>query len=247
MSSDIDHIWPGGIPRVGQVAERSRTVTAKDIERFTEISGDRNPLHYDEAVAKASRFGEIVVQGGVTSAILNAVVAEDLPGPGTVFLQVNWSFKAPVRPGDTITGRAEVLEVRTDKPITKLKTSVIRDDGTLVLDGDAVCYTMPIARGENREPDSLPQSQSPLAGFRIASKGAHRIELPVRPCVVGSATSFMTNDDGLTWLSDRCSFCPSGLWHQPSPSDCRRAPQCRRPTRTECQTARSASSSYSGV
>jgi acyl dehydratase len=147
--SNMNHIWPGGIPRVGQVAKRSRTVNAKDIERFTEISGDRNPLHYDEAVAKASRFGEIVVQGGVTSAILNAVVAEDLPGPGTVFLQVNWSFKAPVRPGDTITGRAEVLEVRTDKPITKLKTTVIRDDGTLVLDGDAVCYTMPIAKGAN--------------------------------------------------------------------------------------------------
>jgi len=149
MSSNINQIWPGGIPRVGQVAERSRTVNAKDIERFTEISGDRNPLHYDEGVAKASRFGEIVVQGGVTSAILNAVVAEDLPGPGTVFLQVNWSFKAPVRPGDTITGRAEVLEVRTDKPITKLKTSVSRHDGTLVLDGDAVCYTMPIAKGLN--------------------------------------------------------------------------------------------------
>ena len=149
MSSNVDQVWPGGIPRVGQVAERSRTVHAKDIERFTEISGDRNPLHYDEAVAKASRFGEIVVQGGVTSAILNALVAEDLPGPGTVFLQVNWSFKAPVRPGDTITGRAEVLEVRTDKPLTKLKTSVTRDDGTLVLDGDAVCYTIPIAKGAN--------------------------------------------------------------------------------------------------
>ena len=72
-------------------------------------------------------------------------MAEDLPGPGTVFLQVNWSFRAPVRPGDTITGRAEVLEVRSDKPISKLKTSVIRDDGTLVLEGDAVCYTIPIA------------------------------------------------------------------------------------------------------
>ena len=144
MNSNVDHVWPRGIPRVGQVAERSRAVTLKDIELFTAISGDRNPLHYDEAVAKASRFGEIVVQGGVTSAILNAVVAEDLPGPGTVFLQVNWSFKAPVRPGDTITGRAEVLEVRADKPITKLKTSVVRDDGTLVLEGEAVCYTMPI-------------------------------------------------------------------------------------------------------
>jgi acyl dehydratase len=150
MSSDTNQVWPGGMPRVGQVAERSRTVNVKDIERFTEISGDRNPLHYDEAVAKASRFGEIVVQGGVTSAILNALVAEDLPGPGTVFLQVNWSFKAPVRPGDTITGRAEVLQVRTDKPITTLKTSVVRGDGTLVLDGDAVCYTMPIARSHYR-------------------------------------------------------------------------------------------------
>jgi acyl dehydratase len=144
MSSAIDEVWPGGMPRVGQVAERARAVSAKDIERFTEISGDRNPLHYDEAAAKASRFGEIVVQGGVTSAILNAVVAEDLPGPGTVFLHVNWNFKAPVRPGDTITGRVEVLEVRADKPITRLKTSVVRGDGTLVLDGEAVCYTMPI-------------------------------------------------------------------------------------------------------
>ncbi|WP_235892805.1 MaoC/PaaZ C-terminal domain-containing protein [Mycolicibacterium hodleri] len=85
---------------------------------FTEISGDRNPLHYDHAAAKASRFGEIVVQGGITSAILNAVVAERLPGPGTVFLQVSWAFKAPVRPGDTITGRVEVTATRKDKPIT---------------------------------------------------------------------------------------------------------------------------------
>jgi acyl dehydratase len=122
----------------------SRTVTAADIELFTEISGDRNPLHYDLEAAKASRFGEIVVQGGVTSAILNAVAAERLPGPGTVFLNVNWDFVAPVRPGDTITGRIEVTEVRTDKPITKLHTTVTRDDGTVVLRGSAVCYTMAI-------------------------------------------------------------------------------------------------------
>lgn len=139
-------IWPGGKPNVGQTARRSREVTRADIERFTELSGDRNPLHYDEAVAKASRFGEIVVQGGVTSAILNALVAEDLPGPGTVFLHVDWSFKAPVRPGDTITGLAEVLEVRDDKPITKLRTQVVRQDGTVVLEGEALCYTMPITR-----------------------------------------------------------------------------------------------------
>jgi len=140
----VNDAWPNGIPEVGQTAQRSRAVTSRDIELFTEISGDRNPLHYDEEVARATRFGGIVVQGGVTSAILNAVVAEDLPGPGTVFLEVNWSFKAPVRPGDTITGAVEVTKVRLDKPITELQTRVTRDDGTLVLEGDAVCYTMPI-------------------------------------------------------------------------------------------------------
>ena len=136
--------WPRGAPRPGDRAELSRRVEAADIRRFTDISGDRNPLHYDEAAARASRFGEIVVQGGVTSAILNAVVAERLPGPGTVFLNVNWDFRAPVRPGDEITGEVEVLEAREDKPITKLRTTVTRDDGTLVLEGTAVCYTMPL-------------------------------------------------------------------------------------------------------
>ena len=139
-----NEVWPKGMPEVGQTAQRSRNVAAHDIELFTEISGDRNPLHYDEEIAQATQFGGIVVQGGITSAILNAVVAEDLPGPGTVFLQVNWSFKAPVRPGDTITGEVEITKARSDKPITELRTRVIRDDGTVVLDGDAVCYTMPI-------------------------------------------------------------------------------------------------------
>ena len=136
--------WPKGVPQVGQKAERSRKVMARDIELFTEISGDRNPIHYDEALARATPFGGIVVQGGVTSAILNAMVAEDLPGPGTVFLQANWSFKAPVRPGDRITGAVEIASVRTDKPITEMITRIVRDDGTVVLEGTAVCYTMPL-------------------------------------------------------------------------------------------------------
>jgi acyl dehydratase len=142
--TDTHAAWPAGTPKVGQRAERSRDVTARDIELFTAISGDRNPLHYDEAAARASKFGEIIVQGGITSAILNAVVAEDLPGPGTVFLSVAWSFKAPVRPGDRITGAVEIVTVRTDKPITTLKTTVTRDDGVVALDGTAVCYTMPL-------------------------------------------------------------------------------------------------------
>jgi acyl dehydratase len=138
--------WPNGMPEAGQTARRSRNVTARDIELFTEMSGDRNPLHYDEAAARATPFGGIVVQGGITSAILNAVVAEDLPGPGTVFMQVSWKFLAPVRPGDTITGEVKVIKVRSDKPITELETRVLRGDGTTVLDGSAVCYTMPIRK-----------------------------------------------------------------------------------------------------
>jgi acyl dehydratase len=133
---------------VGDTAERQRTVTPADIERFTEISGDRNPIHYDEALAASTRFGEIVVQGGVTTAILNAVVAEDLPGPGTVFLNVAWDFKAPVRPGDTITGRVEITDVREDKPITHLRTTVTRQDGVVAVEGTAVCYTIPLSAPE---------------------------------------------------------------------------------------------------
>jgi acyl dehydratase len=142
MTTAPSHPWPNGAPAVGQRVQRSRSVSESDILHFTEISGDRNPLHYDEAAARASPFGRIIVQGGVTTAILNAIVAHDLPGPGSVFLHVDWSFRAPVRPGDTITGEVEIVDVRTDKPITRLRTTVTRDDGTLVLDGTAVCYTV---------------------------------------------------------------------------------------------------------
>ena len=131
-------------PSVGDVAERSRTVTAEDIEAFTSISGDRNPLHYDEAAAASSRFGAVIVPGGVISGILNAVVAEDLPGPGSVFLHVDWSFRAPVYPGDTITGRVEITDVRPDKPITALSTTVTNQSGEVVLEGTALTWTEPI-------------------------------------------------------------------------------------------------------
>jgi acyl dehydratase len=144
--SDEARAWPLGAPRVGQRAELTREVSPRDIQLFTAISGDRNPLHYDAELAARTKFGGIIVQGGVTTAILNAVVAEKLPGPGTVFLHVNWSFKAPVRPGDRITGAVKVINVRTDKPITELETTVTRDDGTVVLDGQATCYTMPLPR-----------------------------------------------------------------------------------------------------
>src|SRR5262245_7262194 len=129
---------------VGQRAQRTRVVQARDIELFTELTGDRNPLHYDEARAEASRFGGLIVQGGVTSGLLNAVVAEDLPGPGSVFLHVDWDFRAPVRPGDEITAEVEVLEVREDKPIETLRTTITNQDGTVVLDGEALVWTEPV-------------------------------------------------------------------------------------------------------
>jgi acyl dehydratase len=129
---------------VGDKASRTRLVRRADIELFTALSGDRNPLHYDEDAAARSRFEGIIVQGGVTSGLLNAVVAEDLPGPGSVFLHVDWSFKAPVRPGDEITAEVEVLEARRDKPITRLRTTIANQDGTVVLDGTALVWTEPL-------------------------------------------------------------------------------------------------------
>jgi acyl dehydratase len=129
---------------IGQTARRTRTVRQRDIELFTEITGDRNPLHYDEAAATASRFGGIIVQGGITSGLLNALVAEDLPGPGSVFLHVDWNFRAPVKPGDEITAEAELIEARADKPIYTLRTTITNQDGTVVLDGTALVYQEPL-------------------------------------------------------------------------------------------------------
>jgi acyl dehydratase len=129
---------------VGDIGRRTRIVRKRDIELFTELTGDRNPLHYDEAAAARSRFGGLIVQGGVTSGLLNAVVAEELPGPGSVFLHVDWGFRAPVRPGDEITAEVEVLEVRVDKPLTTLRTTVVDQNGTIVLDGTALVWTEPI-------------------------------------------------------------------------------------------------------
>jgi acyl dehydratase len=126
----------------------SRTITRDDIALFTSLSGDRNPLHYDEEAARRTPFGGLVVQGGVTSAILNAVVAERLPGPGTVFMQTNLRFLAPVRPGDTITGEVTVTAVRHDKPITTLDVRVVRDDAVVALEGDAVCWTMDLSAAQ---------------------------------------------------------------------------------------------------
>jgi acyl dehydratase len=83
-------------------------LTADHVQRYAEISGDTNPLHFDEAFAAKTKFGRLVVQGGLTTGLLHALVAMEIPGPGTVFLSQNWKFTAPVFIGDTITAEAEI-------------------------------------------------------------------------------------------------------------------------------------------
>jgi acyl dehydratase len=130
---------------VGDVAERTRRVEAEDIERFTAMTGDRNPLHYDVDAATRSRFGGIIVQGGVTTGLLNALVAEDLPGPGSVFLNVNWNFRAPARPGDVITARGEITSVHATKPVCTMQTTITNHSGEVLVDGSAVVYREPLS------------------------------------------------------------------------------------------------------
>jgi len=145
--NDTKSGWLGtisGMPAPGATAERSKTVGRREIELFTEITGDRNPLHYDEEAARASLFGGLIVQGGVTSGILNAIVAEDLPGPGTVFLGTELRFVKAVFVGDTVTGHVEVTKVREDKPICTLAVSVRNQKGEVCLSGVATTYTVPL-------------------------------------------------------------------------------------------------------
>ena len=128
--------------QVGQTAQRSLTLTSEHVETFARLTGDYNPLHFDEGFAKATRFSGLVVQGGLTTGLLHALVAMDLPGPGSVFLSQTWKFTAPVYIGDTITAWAEVLSVHATKPVTQLKILVTRQTGETVLEGEAWCYTM---------------------------------------------------------------------------------------------------------
>jgi len=125
----------------GQKASRSLTLTEAHVRGFAELSGDYNPLHFEEEFAARTKFGRLVVQGGLTTGLLHALVAMDMPGPGTVFLSQNWKFTAPVYIGDTITAEAEVLQVHASKPVCQLAVSVRRQDGESVLSGEAWCYT----------------------------------------------------------------------------------------------------------
>lgn len=130
---------------VGQKASRSITLTADHVKKFAELSGDYNPLHFDESFVSKTKFRRLVVQGGLTTGLLHALVAMDMPGPGTVFLSQNWKFTAPVFINDSITAEATVINVHETKPVTQLEIKVTRQNGETVLEGEAWCYTFSTA------------------------------------------------------------------------------------------------------
>ncbi|MDX1493639.1 MAG: MaoC family dehydratase [Longimicrobiales bacterium] len=126
--------------QVGQTATRTLEVTPESVRLYAEITGDRNPLHFDEEFARRTPFGRLVAHGGITTGVLHALVAEDMPGPGTVFLSQDWKFTAPVFAEDEITATAEVLSVHDSKPVCQIAVKVERSDGEVVLEGEAWCY-----------------------------------------------------------------------------------------------------------
>ncbi|HEX2439338.1 MAG TPA: MaoC family dehydratase [Methylomirabilota bacterium] len=128
--------------KVGQRARRTQTVTAREVELYAQITGDRNPLHFDEGFAKRTRFGRLVAQGGIAAGMLNALVAMDMPGPGTVFLSQTLTYKAPTYLGDTLTAEIEVLSLKPDKPVAQLKATITNQQGTVLLEGECWTYTM---------------------------------------------------------------------------------------------------------
>jgi acyl dehydratase len=129
-------------PAVGSRATWTRTITAEDVASYAAITGDRNPLHFDADFAARTRFGRLVAQGGIASGMLNALVAMDLPGAGTVFMSQTLSYKAPTYLGDQLTAEVEVLSLKPDKPVCQLRATITNQDGTVILEGECWTYTM---------------------------------------------------------------------------------------------------------
>jgi len=137
----MEPIGPLGL-RVGQRARRTQTVTPHEVELYAQITGDRNPLHFDADFAARTRFGRLVAQGGIASGMLNALVAMDIPGPGTVFLSQTLTYKAPTYLGDTLTAEIEVLSLKPDKPVCQLRATITNQAGAVLLEGECWTYTL---------------------------------------------------------------------------------------------------------
>ena len=125
---------------VGQKAQRQLNVDEEIVQRYAEITGDYNPLHFDVEFAGRTRFGRLIAQGGITTGLLHALVAMDMPGPGSVFVRQSWSFPAPVYIGDTLHAEATVKSVRAKGSRAELEFAVKNQDGELVLEGEALVF-----------------------------------------------------------------------------------------------------------
>ncbi|HEY6073550.1 MAG TPA: MaoC family dehydratase [Anaerolineales bacterium] len=126
------------IPQPGDRASRSLTITDDMIRTFADLTGDHNPVHLDDAYAAGTRFGRRIAHGMIAAGLISATLANELPGPGSVYLSQSLQFKAPVFPGDTITATVEVRQVRPDKLIVTLSTRCMNQEDVLVLEGEAV-------------------------------------------------------------------------------------------------------------
>jgi 3-hydroxybutyryl-CoA dehydratase len=122
--------------QIGDTFEYTKTVTDDDIRVFAELSGDHNPVHLDDEFAAATRFGRRIAHGMIGAAFISAALAKS--APGAVYLSQTLQFTAPVFPGDTLTVRLTVKHLREDKPIATLETVCQKQDGTIVIKGEAV-------------------------------------------------------------------------------------------------------------
>ena len=136
MSKDAKVLAP--LPPIGVKASRSHIINAEDIDLFAHVSTDKNPIHIDEEYAARTPFGGRVAHGIMIASMISAVLGNDLPGHGSIYLGQTLKFLAPVRIGDMITVTVEVISLREDKRIVTLRTDCTNQEGTLVLTGEAI-------------------------------------------------------------------------------------------------------------
>jgi 3-hydroxybutyryl-CoA dehydratase len=133
--------------KVGDEATRSKRITEDDIRAFAELTGDHNPVHLDESYAATTRFGRTIAHGMLAASLISATLANELPGPGSVYLSQTLRFVAPVFPGDTVTARVAVTKVRDDKPVVTLETVCTNQRGERLIDGEAVVLLTGVLTG----------------------------------------------------------------------------------------------------
>jgi 3-hydroxybutyryl-CoA dehydratase len=123
---------------VGDAAEFSKTISEGDVYLFAGITGDLNPAHINEAYAQKTFFKTRIAHGMLSAGFISAVLGNQLPGPGSIYVRQELNFLAPLRIGDTVTARVEVTEKITEKNRVKLRTTCVNQDGTMIADGEAV-------------------------------------------------------------------------------------------------------------